>query len=398
MQVKYYMYVRHLQFSFLYKMCLHAGILFKLASSESADDKSVGIFEGDNLRNDEFFAKIASHDMKGLLNIYECIKNDDRCGVPLQALIDYKGFRLIAMSILPIAEKATPLMGSRNGGKNVFAEDPTLMNIARKAATNINLAPHNIQNKVLYFGCDVEGHKGEDGVYYFLDFARVLPPENPKASGHLPQGQKTIFYRLLRPEFIKNFPLPLSSDSLSKFADGDPHAFTHNENSFQATSTLVHNLIPRVVEEMVKQGHELFHDLNHKSLSNYLHRRGINMRHLGLLRHHARQISDPGAEHLSNLLLTEIVSRVCKNIIRYRQRKLLSLTQKVTESAFIVLIVDIFNLISGSHAKSDVFWQGICTYIYIYVCIFVYVCIYIFVYMLYLCIYIYMYLYLLYIE
>lgn len=31
----------------------------------------------------------------------------------------------------------------------------------------------------MYSACDVEGHKGKDGRYYLLDFARSFPPESP---------------------------------------------------------------------------------------------------------------------------------------------------------------------------------------------------------------------------
>ena len=49
----------------------------------------------------------------------------------------------------------------------------------------------------LHVGCDVECHKGTDGIHYVLDTARVLPPEcyktttydtEGKRNGHLPMA------------------------------------------------------------------------------------------------------------------------------------------------------------------------------------------------------------------
>ena len=69
----------------------------------------------------------------------------------------------------------------------------------------------------LWFAADVEGHRGADGRHYLLDLARVFPPEAPRRAPHLPgaaaaasagrgnaSGSRTIFWRLLRPEFVRH--------------------------------------------------------------------------------------------------------------------------------------------------------------------------------------------------
>ena len=45
--------------------------------------------------------------------------------VPIMALIDYRGYRLIAESILPIKDK-TLLYGSKDKGETVIAINPDL--------------------------------------------------------------------------------------------------------------------------------------------------------------------------------------------------------------------------------------------------------------------------------
>lgn len=44
--------------------------------------------------------------------------------LPLMALIDYRGFRVVAISMLPVG-KDTIIYGSHNAGKDVHAEDKT---------------------------------------------------------------------------------------------------------------------------------------------------------------------------------------------------------------------------------------------------------------------------------
>lgn len=62
-------------------------------------------------------AKVGGHELKGLTNYWNC--NLD-ISLPLMALVDYRGFRIIAMSILPITEK-TLVNGSCDAGMEVHS-------------------------------------------------------------------------------------------------------------------------------------------------------------------------------------------------------------------------------------------------------------------------------------
>ena len=48
---------------------------------------------------------------------------------------------------------------------------------------------------------------GRDGAYCLLNFWRAIPPEDPSQTGHLVRTPRdtSIFFRLLRPEFVKNY-------------------------------------------------------------------------------------------------------------------------------------------------------------------------------------------------
>jgi len=57
----------------------------------------------------------------------------------------------------------------------------------------------------------------------YQDTARLFPPEAP-----LKNAPPTSFlYRLLRPEFLREYELPLSSDAFTRF--GEDNAQEHNE-------------------------------------------------------------------------------------------------------------------------------------------------------------------------
>ena len=59
---------------------------------------------------------MAGHELKGLTSCFLC--GVDGLNFPLIALIDYRGFRLVCMSVLPIDED-TLVCGSADGGAHV---------------------------------------------------------------------------------------------------------------------------------------------------------------------------------------------------------------------------------------------------------------------------------------
>lgn len=97
------------------------------------------------------------------------------------ALINYRGWRLVASSVLPIDE-TTIIYGSANARRTVHANDSRFNEIMEQAASQLNLKGHYIcsrDNKKTVFihaPGDIEGHKGKDGRYYLLDTHRVMPP------------------------------------------------------------------------------------------------------------------------------------------------------------------------------------------------------------------------------
>ena len=174
------------------------GILFKFAIDYT------GLYGGD-----ENSMKTASHELKGLTSYFHCSVED--LHFPLMAYIDYRGFRLMALSLLPITSD-TLCYGSADGGKTVQKNNLRMNHFAKTIGTMLNLRKHDVGpfNTSVYGPADIEGHLGTDGRLYMLDFARVAPPQPPTKRG-------SQLYNLYRMEFVVKYHTPLSSDSFTTF-------------------------------------------------------------------------------------------------------------------------------------------------------------------------------------
>jgi hypothetical protein len=155
-------------------------------------------------------------------------EEEDRLSFPLMALLDFRGFRLICMTLLPISS-STLVYGSNDAGRTIRASDErmnkqvgtfhsisllfslffTLFCQMKKLAEALNLREHICgvldpdEAVSLYHATDLEGHLGVDGRLYALDFARAFPCEFPT---RLPSGKldpTSHLVNLFRPEFVK---------------------------------------------------------------------------------------------------------------------------------------------------------------------------------------------------
>jgi hypothetical protein len=129
---------------------------------------------GGDSRSDENAMKAAAHELKGLMSYYSCNipglcfplmvrtpwyprNNQNADIVRTQALIDYKGFRVIAISILPI-QNGSIIYGSSNAGRNVHRDEPEVNDKMDKAAAILNLKKHKVNRDIaLSSPGDLEG-------------------------------------------------------------------------------------------------------------------------------------------------------------------------------------------------------------------------------------------------
>lgn len=241
------------------------GILFKMANN------SQGLYESVNIA-----AKEAGHTLRGVTELHAASANSLR--VPMTLLIDWLGWRLTAMALLPIQAERTLVLGSQDGGKTYFHRagkgDEAYAAMAA-AARALNIARHPIAPKRVvrepletsevssgvsvaddayavsaegsalccvpasreyaHGPADLELHWGTDQQLYAVDAARLFPPEpttqaaRPDSVGYaavssgslVPPAQGAHLVQLLRPELVRQYEEPLSSDAFTRFGKLD---------------------------------------------------------------------------------------------------------------------------------------------------------------------------------
>lgn len=341
------------------KKYLVRGILFKLAKDAPINSNATKFLYGSDIGpNDEFAAKGAGHDLKGVIGYFKYFSMGLR--VPMQALVDFRGFRLVAMPYLPLQNM---VYGSSDGGRTLLMENEQFNSIMKEAANSLHLSGHFISNYYLYSAGDVEGYSGSDGRNYLLDLARTYPPESPEVTKHLPIYSQSIFFRLLRPEFLQilkssKFP-PLSPDALAGlflvffnllivgWSRNASDMIEMNERVKMATRVLLEIIIPEFAQKLNEMP---LGSIKNYRMSENLHRHGINVRHLSLIR---SLVTNPVA---SEIILVEMVSRTLKNLLRFYLRYEMQRLKEASEYVHRELIVQFLNKVSGA-TKCPEFWN-----------------------------------------
>eukprot|EP00466_Bigelowiella_natans_P015756 jgi/Bigna1/127375/aug1.4_g2083 len=334
------------------------GFLFKLAVDPKitiADNTYRYLYGGGELPDLDRAAKACAHELHGANEFYSFfLQHSINIQVPWQIIVDYRGFRIVVMPLLPLRNSQL-IYGSCDGGKTIHNSDPGFFfdRAMQRAGAHLSLAGHNVHGTYLHSGGDVEGHmveeeeeeeeeeeaeldddKGREANvdnranshhhrsskrhrYYLLDLARWAPPEHPFATTHLPSTPSSIFYRMLRPEYLRNvvprtkgLQLPLSSDTLSGW--GSQQASSHEANLLAATtylcSTLVELVTRRVMEAMeaaadhLPSGEGVGYDENNPpaafpdnvDIASILHQSGLPLRHLLLVLRNTDQAAATG--------------------------------------------------------------------------------------------------------
>jgi len=244
-------------------------ILFKICTDH------FGIFHG----NEYYAHKLGSHELKGLINIYN---NGSKLGlyVPMMCVLMYKGFHMIAMSVLPI-NNTTLVYGSPDAARTIY-DHPEFSAKLKQVGDELGLKIHKVGKepniKLMHTPVDMEGHLGTDGRMYLLDFSRLFPPQRPDPSA----ARYMYLCRLLRPEFVKIYSQmfgPLSSDAYSSFSAGTDTDEVDKIDINEATDYLLNEHLPLFLDRFHR-----FNAIDPFAWLELLHTHGINYRHLGALR------------------------------------------------------------------------------------------------------------------
>ncbi|XP_054610400.1 clustered mitochondria protein homolog isoform X2 [Dunckerocampus dactyliophorus] len=101
------------------------------------------------------------------------------------AVVDYRGFRVIAQTIVPgILEKnqeQSILYGSTDHGRTIMTH-PRFVQLLEKASKPLRIQPHQVLDHrdtpvELYSGVETKGILGNDGRHYILDLLRTFPAD-----------------------------------------------------------------------------------------------------------------------------------------------------------------------------------------------------------------------------
>ncbi len=160
-------------------------------------------------------------------------------------------------------------------------------------------------------------------------------------------------YCMLRPELVKNSKVPLSSDAFSFF--GTHESKVHNAEVRTAFNHLMDEVIPTFAKELANKAVVVNSE---SDLAREMHARGINMRYLSRVRQFL-----PSSDRGRAMIMTSMVSRVCKAILRKRLREVdaqyakKGWTGPIPDAAYREAVLVFFNTVFGGSQFSGYFWQ-----------------------------------------
>ena len=312
------------------KFIVH-GILYKFACDPKLGSKY--LYGGSN-PSQELASKAAKHELNNVIAFNEAkeitkekMENNmvELC-TPLMALIDYKGYRMVATPVLPLAEL---IYGTADGGRTVHCDNQNVNETFSCILKHgLHLKEHLVSGVSLCGPADLEGHTGKDGRYYVLDYARLLPPEAPDS-----YQMNSIFYFMIRKELLRSSyckNISLNSDSFSNFSRKDPNFNNDNSVIRDITQVIYSKIIPEFIESLLSEDFKQI-EKNHNVqqwICNSLHSFGLNIRHLGRIRNYLSTLLESNSDkntitngnYWNNILLIEVFARSISQMLRMTMR------------------------------------------------------------------------------
>ncbi|CBJ26303.1 Hypothetical leucine rich repeat protein [Ectocarpus siliculosus] len=346
-----------------------------------------GLFNGD----DECAAK--GYGGRGLLGALEYMKqHEPGLNIPLTCTVDYHGFRVLAVAKVPInlpiftnsgkLRRAHEDMvhGTADAGDTIRNENRVLNSKLQAVAEKLNLSFHlvkgvrELNSTALWATANLRGYRKDKSTFYLLNFWRAFPAEDPTGTPHLKPSARgqSIMWRGLRPELVRSNPVPLSPDANLLVTRDAPDWRQQRDDVLEATRRLVNEVLPNFAEELSRK------DIGSAdgafgygfNITADMHRRGIGVRHMGLLRdmlwrplHGSVDLS-----FNSNRIRTKTDMRL--QLRRGDQVRIdgsvftVSVKPRheysascITLDRKVLLTVESMNIVSGSHHRSHNFWS-----------------------------------------
>uniref|UniRef100_A0A0K0DAX0 Clu domain-containing protein n=1 Tax=Angiostrongylus cantonensis TaxID=6313 RepID=A0A0K0DAX0_ANGCA len=270
-----------------------------------------------------------STDLQGV-RAYAAIDNSKLCTLGM-AVIDYRGYRVTAQSIIPgILDKEqeqSVVYGSVDFGRTVVSSEK-YHELLESSAKELKLLPHEVvvDNKgntaKLFTSYETKGIIGNDGRYYVLDLLRTMPPDvHYLQDAEVSENARTLGFprsfphklATLRQELVEHFhesvfadienevtralvdvsegrepvtKYSITKEALSKAAEAvnslRPETFDirFNPDCFSTTAAefIVTTQLPEFVSNCLDA---VISPIDGESLCDLMHTRGINVRYLG---------------------------------------------------------------------------------------------------------------------
>lgn len=240
--------------------------------------------------------------------------------IPLVATVDFHGFRVIASSKLSCEKiifneegevrkiSIDCVHGVQRSGDNFLNKSKIFQNMMKPVAMRLNFAEHavkglkdiGISHTSVSADLQVFKYGNTDDRFVATNFWKCYPPEMPSETPHLPRVPRdhSIFWRFLRPEFLRNYPHALSPDAadlISRDLKKQPEEY---EQLLAASRYLVDDVLMDLAEFLISRDYVLpVSEGLGIDFSKDFHSRGIGIRHMGLIRSYFwREL--PGLVHL----------------------------------------------------------------------------------------------------
>jgi hypothetical protein len=259
-----------------------------------------GVFNG----SDEYASKAAGNERRCSLEYFKSYIPG--LNIPLTATVDFFGFRVLAVAKQPIET----IQFSEDGeirkigeecvhgvirkGDNFINKGKAAQRLLKMFAMKMNLAEHSVKGfhdilpSMTWASADLKVFKGFNDEFYCTNFYRSLPAEMAEETphlGHVPRDQ-SVFWRQLRPEFIKNYEGPaLSPDAVSTIVTDAVDRYEQYDNSLMSTKRLMNVLVPGLLSTLVNREYTIpVSEGLGLDLAAEFHCRGVNIRHMGHMR------------------------------------------------------------------------------------------------------------------
>jgi tetratricopeptide (TPR) repeat protein len=264
--------------------------------------------------------KTLGHEFRSTQLLNEAIfflnkENDFALKIPLTALIDFKGFRILAVSIVPIDTSLTIIHGLKE--IDYFLSDSSLFESLSSLSQLLNVKEQVFQwdsgivpvTHLSVFSqiheslgyCEIENLEGyveENKFLYITQTADILP---------LDLDFNTIpsdFTKRLRPEFFSEYQNPLTANGCVNLTE--PALEEDDYELCEASLKVRTDKITEIVELLDSL---TIMPIDSRSFTHALHSNGINCRYIGLI---AQRTALP---HIKDLCHVEIIARTCKRIL-----------------------------------------------------------------------------------